>query len=356
MNSIFNYSDCLKEAQECKSRSEFAKKNRSAYITALNNGWLKDYTWFVRPAAHNKMFWSKEKCYEEAKKYASRKEFHDKNASAYSCALKKGWINDYTWLSKPQKWNKEKCEEEARKYETMYEFRKGSPSAYTAARKNGFLSDFDWFVRKPISEMREYVVYELKDEENKAVYVGVTCDINQTAARRNMAMKKGKMDSVAMYFVKAGKNIPKPNVAKGGMTQSEAQSFEWKTFDEYKKKGWHIINDNNSADDKSIIDGFLGAIMTTLYRNYMGDDDKVCTKCGFYVKFRDFNEWGDENPLYYGVDVYNSDNELVCSEKVGEYCGFSLNLLLPDSKMVLELMAKDLAVKCGAIDTEPLPF
>lgn len=357
MKKVFTYSDCLKEAKECKSRSEFAKKNRSAYITALNNNWLNDFVWLKRPVAHNKQFWDYEKCYDEAKKFKSKTEFSRSLPVAYNAARRNGWLSDYEWFAvKAVKWTKEACCEEAKKYNSVGEFRKNCPSAYEVSKKNGFLTDFSWLTAKPVYDLKEHVVYMYKDEENNAVYVGLTRDIRQADARRKMSMKKGKLDAPTRYFASIGKDLPKPIIAKVGMTSEEAAVLEGELLDNYAENGWKIINTiykNNDASVKAKCNDFLDAIV---YMMYNPDEEKSDTKHGFYMKFHNFNEWGDENPLYYGVDVYNDDNELVCSEKIGGYCGFDLKLFIPDSNGVLKLMAEDLATKCGVIEREPLPF
>ena len=42
--------------------------------------------------------WTEDACYEEAKKYSSRTEFQKKNESAYNKARKNGWLESYYWL------------------------------------------------------------------------------------------------------------------------------------------------------------------------------------------------------------------------------------------------------------------
>ena len=64
--------------------------------------------------------WTKDKCFEEAKKYSYRKEFQRGSVGAYTRALKRGWLKEYTWFKRPQswnqKWNQESCYDEALKY------------------------------------------------------------------------------------------------------------------------------------------------------------------------------------------------------------------------------------------------
>lgn len=51
-------------------------------------------------------------------------------------------------------WTKEKVFEEARRYQTRKEFFKGCSGAYNVARKNGWLSEMDWFKNGYIIEMQ----------------------------------------------------------------------------------------------------------------------------------------------------------------------------------------------------------
>ena len=48
--------------------------------------------------------WTRKACFEAAKKYKSRGEFQKSaDRGAYSVALKSGWLDDYTWLTTPEK-------------------------------------------------------------------------------------------------------------------------------------------------------------------------------------------------------------------------------------------------------------
>ena len=108
-----------------------------------NNGWIETYTWFSRPENKNKK-WNEETCREESKKYRNRKAFADGCNRAYTIALKNGWLDDYTWLEQSRKprgyWTEERCYEEAMKYISRTDFSTGSRGAYNVARRNGWLS------------------------------------------------------------------------------------------------------------------------------------------------------------------------------------------------------------------------
>ena len=92
-NCKWNHDTCLEEARKYKSRGEFQKKCKGAYLAALRHGWLDDCDWFEA-----KKIWDKESCLEEARKYKSRGEFWKECKGAYEVARKNGWLDDYDWL------------------------------------------------------------------------------------------------------------------------------------------------------------------------------------------------------------------------------------------------------------------
>lgn len=137
-----NYEHCYEEAKKYKSRKRFQKNCSGAYTKAFRNGWLNDYFWFEEMKKPNG-YWNKETCYEEAKKYSSKKDFRDNANGAYQLAYKEGWLNDYSWL-KPLTgfWTYETCKVEAAKYEKRGQFKSAQPGAYTKSRINGWLDEF----------------------------------------------------------------------------------------------------------------------------------------------------------------------------------------------------------------------
>lgn len=149
----WNKTTCYKEALNFSSRKEFQRGNVGAYTRALRKGWLEGYTWLQRPTSA-RLKWTKEKCFQEAMLYQSITDFSKKSPGAYAAAIKNGWINQYDWFIKVYKptgyWTYDKCLEEAKKYKSRSEFEygKGSGTAYRIARKNGWIKDYTWFIEK----------------------------------------------------------------------------------------------------------------------------------------------------------------------------------------------------------------
>jgi len=67
--------------------------------------------------------WTKERVFEESKKYTSRSEFKKGNSRAYTLARKNNWLNEMIWFEPSQKmkpngyWTKERVFEESKKYD-----------------------------------------------------------------------------------------------------------------------------------------------------------------------------------------------------------------------------------------------
>lgn len=144
---------CYEKAKTCISLNEFSK-NKRAYKIACENGWIDDYVWLIDTLlfdANKKRKWSKDKCYEEAKQYKSKSAFKKGCGSAYSAASKNGWLKDYYWFEElkiPKSyWTYDKCFEEAKKCNTLKEFYRGYEKAYRVARKNGWIKDYSWFIK-----------------------------------------------------------------------------------------------------------------------------------------------------------------------------------------------------------------
>lgn len=100
--SKYTYEKTYAIAQKYNTIGDFAKNEASAYSTAIYRGWLKDYSWLTK--AHQ--YFSKEKCYLIAKECRSKIEFYKKNVGAYTYALKNNLMQEYTWFE-PRKFSLE---------------------------------------------------------------------------------------------------------------------------------------------------------------------------------------------------------------------------------------------------------
>lgn len=93
-------------------------------------------------------YWTETKILEEAKKYKTLKEFRERANGAYSAASKLKIMNKLYSLTIfeniPNSWTKEKCFEEAKKYNTRIEFHNNCAGAWKASKRNGWLDEYTW--------------------------------------------------------------------------------------------------------------------------------------------------------------------------------------------------------------------
>ena len=139
---------CQEEAYKYKTRKDFQKECRGAYAAAYRNKWLDDICVHMeRPTPHN-LYWTEERCAEEALKYTSRRDFQVNSLGAYNAAKKKGLLDTIcshmARTSKPAGyWTKARCIREAKRYKSISDFRKNCPSAFNIAWRNSWLDDIN---------------------------------------------------------------------------------------------------------------------------------------------------------------------------------------------------------------------
>ena len=143
---------CFEEAKKYKTRSEFQRNASHAYATAMKKGWINEMTWFPRQQLFPNGYWNdKEHIIQESKKYTKLKDFQKYSGGAFNAARRQGIIGELTWLAKEQRlphsyWkNKERCMEEGKKYNSKNEFKKNNQSAYWASHKYGYINEMYWF-------------------------------------------------------------------------------------------------------------------------------------------------------------------------------------------------------------------
>ena len=112
-----------------------------------------------KPGAGRPSKFTYEVCYNLAKTCANRNEMRKKEASAYTRALKEGWIEDYTWFKDINtKWTRELCFEKAKEFRNLWLFQKNAYGAFAAARRSGWLKDYTWFPESGKVRQTKYAI------------------------------------------------------------------------------------------------------------------------------------------------------------------------------------------------------
>jgi hypothetical protein len=128
------------EALKHKTKREFKNKNPSAYTVACKLKILESICAHM-PEVINKPI-SDRKAKEEALKYTTRGDFQKYSPKAYTAALKRGFLPEICKnMSSPHEiWTVEKLQIEALKYKKRGEFKRNNPSAYAITRMRGLLN------------------------------------------------------------------------------------------------------------------------------------------------------------------------------------------------------------------------
>jgi len=238
----WNYNTCFDEAQKYMSRSEFRTSSITAYCIARNHGWLDDYIWLEkRINPYNYEF-----CKLEAQKYNYYNDFRAKSHQYYMVARKRGWLRDYTWLIveplEPynKKWNYDTCYAEAKKYNTRSEFNKKGGGAYDVARRNGWLADYTWIPDFSDSDAKVDSVYCYIFEGLKAAYVGRTLMYRQHI--RDIEHHNLDRDAVYKFAQEHNCEIPEMQIIEENLTVQKGREGEDYWRKHYESKGYYMLN------------------------------------------------------------------------------------------------------------------
>jgi hypothetical protein len=120
--------------------NDFRKDNQALYLKALEYDWINEFFPYNKDRKESG-YWTEERVKKEQEKYTTIKSFKNGSETAYSVALKNGWL-----LLEPihKPWTKERCEEEAKKYKTRSLFQNGSNSAYRNSKPEWLEEWFPW--------------------------------------------------------------------------------------------------------------------------------------------------------------------------------------------------------------------
>lgn len=242
----YTYDEVYEIAKAYTCSSEFQKGNGSAYLRARENGWIKDYTWFERKQRENGYWNDREKCLNAARECETRTEFIKRYPAAYRWSSQNGWYKDYTWFKKQLNpmgyWTKERVTEESRKYKTRGEFHDMCGTAYSKARINKWLDDFTWLHDERIDFSKDPVdcVYAYEFKQQNSVYVGRT--LTKRLNERDYEHIFTPTDSVYRYAMANSIPVPEIKILESGLTVSDGAKKEGLYLEEYRKNGWNILN------------------------------------------------------------------------------------------------------------------
>lgn len=159
----------FEESKKYHSRSEFQRKAGGAYNHAKHNKWLDEMTWLTPPERNIK--WTHDAVIEESRKYEYKCDFRKFASGAHQAASENGWLSEMTWLIDKKKphnyWTKERVFEESRKYSNKKEFENNAKGAFLKAMNSGWLPEMVWLKPLPLGIISKWTREAIIEESKK---------------------------------------------------------------------------------------------------------------------------------------------------------------------------------------------
>ena len=124
-----------------KNRNAWKKADPSAYVCACQRGLLEVVCAHMTRKRVPSEYWTLERCKESAAAYCSREAWSNGARSAYYQARKNGWLDQccahMAKYQRPSKWTPQRIEASAKRFSTKKAWHQGEGAAYSAAKRLG---------------------------------------------------------------------------------------------------------------------------------------------------------------------------------------------------------------------------
>ena len=235
----WNFNNCKIEALNFTSLYDFRKASKNCYLAIHKNNWLTILCSHMIRLQESKEYWTKERCYNESKKYKTINQLRKNCSKVYSKIHREGWnIELFSHMESTKKsnnyWTYEKCQEEALKFDNQKDFRVGCQSGYVKARKNNWLENISTHFKINGSWYKRFI-YACEFTDNR-VYVGLTYNIEK---RKRQHLLEG---TVFEYSKKSGTDYCLRQLINEPVEVVEAKKLEKYYLDMYINSGWIAIN------------------------------------------------------------------------------------------------------------------
>ena len=190
-------------------------------------------------------YWTYERCKPIALRYNDRRFFHKEQYEVYTVIKREGWdelLQHMIWTTPngntryPKDWfeDKEKAREEALKYNSRSEFHQKSSYAYRTIRKNGWEDELmSHMKRHATNKPRQIYVYYWSDMH---AYVGQSCNWKK---RHSSHLKEGP---VFEHIQKTGEQPIFKILTKRPVKEENTPEYEDKWMKHYESLGYTMLN------------------------------------------------------------------------------------------------------------------
>lgn len=236
---------CKRAALSCNTRNEFKKKFSAAWREALRNGWLDDWL----PKEHKNV--SYERCHEAASQCKSKTEFRKKYGHLYNAALHGHWVDrfakEFNYRTTHEcesiaqrKYLDDDVRAVAKRFKKLSEFRKQAKRMYDIAYERKLLPSFTWLKRNEEVVANGFVdcVYVYEFIGTKTAYIGRT--VNKQ--HRDNAHRNNAKDCVRMYADQIKVPVPVVKYLADQISPQEGSKYEAMMMQNYLNNGWTLLN------------------------------------------------------------------------------------------------------------------
>jgi hypothetical protein len=142
--NIIQLTEYIEQSESQLMENEYVEKYK-------NNGWCILNKCKTGSIGSSIVYWTKEKCLEESMKYKTRTEFQKNNKGAYLSSYRNKWLDEICnhMIGGKRKngfWDYENCKKYANLCKNKYEFVSKYSGGYYITKMNGWLDDF--FIKK----------------------------------------------------------------------------------------------------------------------------------------------------------------------------------------------------------------
>lgn len=247
----------FEESRKYSSWRDFRDGNFTAYKRSLC---FADEIFWLQHLSEPKNYWTRDRVFEIARKYETRSDFRLKEPIAYQIAIRDSLLEKMDWLgflpTDSRYWTFDKAQEESRKYTSKGRkaFQKGSSVAYYAAKRNGWLDDFPWLTKPNPYTTAMHAVYKYEFPKQHAIYIGLTMN-SKVRDYDHRHGKHGKKSAVQRFAEECGLSVPQMVIIADGLTIKDAQRTERQFVDSFASAGWKVLNTRPTGEGCSSIGG-----------------------------------------------------------------------------------------------------
>jgi len=236
-------------------------------------------------------YWNnKENCLEVSKTCNSRLEFKTKFRTAYKHCCKNKWTDEVCShmkenLKPKHYWTKERCFDVAKKYNTIKEFRKNSVSAYTLCLRNKWLTDACSHMEK-LGNLYMKVGYRMiftsELNNNEYIYIGFTCDFK----RRLYQHLNSKTDNLYNHIVENKLLYKNSIIYHDFLSAEKSKELEIKNIEFYKNEGNFIVLNIGKGGEglRGKYELYTKEMCKTIFENCVSTSDAIFKNKIAYVK------------------------------------------------------------------------